>query len=263
MPRIYTPTYRYDDPTLTAPIPGRALIETVGLVESLPGIGPKTGGGYIGVPIKIGPRHTRFLRPHDGVETTLPNSDLQPWRTPFLIAGHAQNCFDLAAGPGWHWLRWTVADHLAHDAASTRSDTPLVIVPCGTKKNTTPSKIPAAQRYTGTYHRLGLRAAAALTGPDLTRILSARFGLMPLHQLVEPYNLRLGQPGSITVDQLREQASDQDLLGHSNVVIFGGRDYTALAQQVWPNAHTPLHGARGIGEQQQRLAAIAANGHLR
>ncbi|MEE2061566.1 DUF6884 domain-containing protein [Rhodococcus artemisiae] len=260
MPPIYTPTYRYNDPTLTAPTPGRALIEDIGLVESLPGIGPKTGGGHIGVPTAIGPLHTRFLRPHDGIETTLPNTDLRPWCTPFLVAGHAQNCFDLPARPGWNWLCWTVADHLAHDTATTRADTPLVIVPCGATKDPTPSKIPARHRYTGTYHRLGLRAAAALTGLNTTRILSARFGLMPLHQLVEPYNLRLGQPGAITADQLREQAADQGLLGHHNVVLLGGRDYTALAQQVWPHAHTPLAGTKGIGEQQQRLAAMAATG---
>ncbi len=114
----------------------------------------------------------------------------------------------------------------------------------------------------GTYHRLGLRAAAALAGPNATRILSARFGLVPLHHLIEPYNLRLGQPGSITAERLREQAADQGLLDHRNVVLFGGRDYTTLAQQVWPHAHTPLAGTKGIGEQQKRLAEIAACGQL-
>ncbi|WKX02032.1 hypothetical protein Q3O43_29605 (plasmid) [Rhodococcus aetherivorans] len=262
MSPIYTPAFRYDDPTLTPPTPGRALIEDIGLVESLPGTGPKSGGGYIGVPISIGPLHTRFLRPHDGVETTLPNTELRPWYTPFFVAGHAQNCFDLPDRPGWNWLRWTVADHLAHDAALARVDEPLVIVPCGATKDPTPSKIPAGQRYTGTYHRLGLRAAAALTGPNATRILSARFGLVPLHYLIEPYNLRLGQPGSITAERLREQAADQGLLEHRNVVLFGGRDYTALAQQVWPHARTPLAGTKGIGEQQKRLAEIAAHGQL-
>lgn len=262
MSPIYTPTFRYDDPTLAPPAPGRALIKDIGLVESLPGIGPKSGGGYIGVPISIGPLHTRFLRPPDGVETTLPNTDLRPWRTPFLVAAHSQNCFDLPDRPGWNWLRWTVADHLAHDAAAARADEPLVIVPCGATKDPTPSKMPAGQRYTGTYHRLGLRAAAALAGPNTTRILSARFGLVPLHHLIEPYNLRLGQPGSITAERLREQAADQGLLDHRNVVLFGGRDYTTLAQQVWPHAHTPLAGTKGIGEQQKRLAEIAACGQL-
>lgn len=137
-----------------------------------------------------------------------------------------------------------------------------MIVPCGATKDPTPAKIPARHRYTGTYHRLGLRAAAALTGPNTTRILSARFGLMTLHRLVEPYNLRLGQPGAITADQLREQAADQGLLDHRNVVLLGGRDYTALAQRVWPHAHTPLAGTKGIGEQQQRLVAMAATGRL-
>ncbi|MGV9747871.1 DUF6884 domain-containing protein [Rhodococcus zopfii] len=260
MPPIHTPTYSYDDPTLTAPPPGRALIEEIGLVESVPGVGPATGGGYIGIPISIGPLHTRFRRPHDGIEMTLPNADITPWIAPFIVAGHARGCFDLASRPGWHWLRWTVADHVAHDADTTSDDGPLVIVPCGAKKAPAPS--PAGQLYVGTYHRLGLRAAAALTGPNSTRILSARYGLLPLHQLVNPYNLRLGQPGSVTAAQLRAQAEDQALLDHPNVVLFGGRDYVELAQQVWPHAHTPLDGASGIGEQQQRLATIAGTRRL-
>lgn len=257
---LFTPTYRYDDPTLTAPAPGRALIEAVGLVESVPGVGPKTGGGYIGTPLAIGPLHTRLRRPYDNVEMTLPNTDVQLWNSPFIVAGHARGCFDLADRPGWHWLRWTIADHVAHDAAQAQGATPLVIVPCGAAKAKTPA--PAGQLYRGTYHRLGLRAAAALTGPESIRILSARHGLLPLHDVVAPYNLRLGQPGSVTAAQLLDQATVQGLRDRPDVVLFGGRDYVDLAQQVWPHARTPLTGAAGIGEQQQRLAAIVAAGHL-
>jgi len=76
MPPLYTSTYHYDDHTLTAPVPGRALIEEIDLVESLPGIGPKGGGRYIGTVVAIGPKHTRIRRPSSGIEMTLPNSDI-------------------------------------------------------------------------------------------------------------------------------------------------------------------------------------------
>lgn len=263
MPPNYRPTFHYADPTLTPPAPGRDLIMKVGLVHSLPGIGPKDGGQYIGIPRAIGPRNTRLWQPYDQVEMTLPNTDVQLWNTPFITGGHRRGVFNLAERPDWHWLRWTIADHVAHDThdtAAAQEVAPLVIVPCGATKEPIPS--PAGQLYRGTYHRLGLRAAAALTGPESVRIMSARHGLLNLHTIVEPYNLRLGQPGAITTDQLRDQAADQGLLDRPDVVLFGGRDYVELAQQVWPHARTPLAGARGIGEQQQRLAAIAAAGHL-
>ncbi|OUS97388.1 DUF6884 domain-containing protein [Rhodococcus sp. NCIMB 12038] len=261
MPPIYTPTYRYDDATLTPPAPGRELIMKIGLVQSLPGIGPKIGGRYIGVPRAIGPLNTRLWRPDDGVEMTLPNEQVMPWTSSFgTFAITARGIHPLSAEPGWEWLNWTVADHLAHDAATAGACNPLVVVPCGAAKERTPA--PAARLYRSTYFRLGLNAANALTGPESVRILSARHGLLPLHTVIEPYNLRLGQPGSVTAGQLRVQAAGQGLLDRRDVVLFGGRDYVDLARQIWPHALTPLTGSAGIGEQQQRLAAIAAAGHL-
>ena len=270
MPPSFRPAYSYRDPNLVPPNPGVDLIMQVGLVESLPGIGPKGGGRYIGVPSKVGPLHTRLWRPHDDVETTLPNTDLQLWAASFRVAGHRCGEFKLSQRPGWHWLRWTIADHVAHDlrqqaAAADVGITPvyldepaapLVIVPCGAAKATFPR--PAGQLYTGGYHRLTQRAAHTLTTSDNIRIVSALHGLLPLDHVIAPYNLRLGEHGSITADHLEEQADEQGLLGHPNVVILAGRDYTRLAQQVWPHARTPLTGTRGIGDQQHRLARIAA-----
>ncbi|MCZ4587682.1 hypothetical protein O4328_29010 [Rhodococcus opacus] len=269
MARTYRPTYDYNDHTLTPPTPGADLILQVGLVQSLPGIGPKTGGQYIGIPRVIGPLHTRLWRPHDQVEMTLPNTELQLWNTPFVVAGHRQGVFDLAARPGWQWLRWTIADHVAHDhqrvAKADHEITPvypnthaepLVIVPCGATKAAFPRV--AGELYTGGYRRLALRAAHALTTCTNIRIVSGLHGLLPLDQVIAPYDLRLGQPGSITVDQLEAQANQQGLLGHPDVVILAGRDYTRLVHQIWPQARTPLASTRGIGEQQHRLARIAA-----
>ena len=276
MPPSFRPAYSYRDPNLVPPNPGFGLIMQVGLVESLPGIGPKGGGRYIGVPRKIGPVHTRLWRPHDQVEMTLPNTDLQLWAAPFRVAGHRCGEFKLSQRPGWHWLQWTIADHVTHDlhqaAAAAVDDLgitpvhlgeprePLVIVPCGGVKASAPR--PAGRMYLSGYHLLARRAATALTDDTNTRILSALHGLLPLDQVIDPYDLRLGRPDSITADGLEEQARSQGLLGHPDVVILAGRDYTRLAQQVWPHAHTPLVGTRGIGEQQHRLARIAAGERL-
>ncbi|MBM4568982.1 hypothetical protein GS489_00295 [Rhodococcus hoagii] len=255
---MHVPTFRYTDPTLTAPRPGRRLITEVGLVESRPGIGPKTGGQHVGIPLAVGPRNTRLLRPYDGVEITLPNTDLQLWTAPFHTAAHARGVFNLADRDGWHWLGWTVADHVEHDRQQPAGGRPLVIVPCGATKAPTTQPVPAGELYTGTYHRLGLLAAAALTSPESTRILSGKHGLLRLDDPVAPYDLRLGQPGAVTADDITRQARDQGLLDRPSVVVLGGRDYSRLVLQVWPHATTPLAGSRGIGEHQQRFSAIAA-----
>ncbi|WP_241665975.1 DUF6884 domain-containing protein [Prescottella subtropica] len=267
MPRIHAPTYRYTDPTLTAPQPGRALITEVGLVESLPGIGPKTGGQHVGIPLAVGPRNTRLLRPYDGIEISLSNTDLQLWTAPFHVAAHTRGVFDLADRDGWQWLRWTIADHIEHDRQTSRDNAgagsrPLVIVPCGAAKVPTTQPVRASHLYTGTYHRLGLRAAAALTNTESTRILSGKHGLLRLDEPVAPYDLRLGQPGAVTADDVIRQARTQGILDRPHVIALGGRDYTRLVLQVWPHATTPLAGSRGIGEQQQRLATIAAGTSL-
>lgn len=273
MPPSFRPTYTYDDANLKPPLPGVDLIMQVGLVHSRPGIGPATGGQYIGIPRAVGPRHTRLWRPHDKVEMTLPNTDLQLWDTPFIVAAHAQGVYSLAERPGWNWLRWTIADHVEHDLRRSSdpehgvtpihpapSSRPLVICPCGSVKAAQPR--PAGEMYLGGYHRLTLRAARALTTDASIRIISARHGLLSLDRIIDPYELRLGQPGSISAELLAAQAQDQGIVDHPDVIVLGGRDYTNLARQVWPSARTPLAGTRGIGEQQHRLARIAAIGHL-
>ncbi|MFC9766455.1 hypothetical protein [Rhodococcus jostii] len=79
--------------------------------------------------------------------------------------------------------------------------------------------------------------------------------------MIAPYEMRLGEPGgSITADTVHEQAAAQGLLDAAEVVVLAGRDYSRIVTAVWPHARTSLAGSRGIGEQQQRLARIAAVG---
>lgn len=260
MPPLFTYTYRYNDPTMTAPTPGRALVMAVGFVISPPGIGPKGGGRWAGLPRAIGPVRTRLYRPDDDVEMTLPNTDLHMSDSPFIVAGHRQGIFNLPEHPGWEFLRWTIADHVAYDAdiaanGGAPDPRPLVIVPCG--KSKAPTASPAGEMYRGTYSRLALRAATALTDRSDIRIISARWGLLPLDQVIEPYELRLGQPRSITAAKVRAQAAQQGLLNRRHVIVLAGHAYTELVRQVWPHALTPLADTGGIGYQQKRLARIA------
>jgi hypothetical protein len=137
---------------------------------------------------------------------------------------------------------------------------PLVIAPCGGRKLSTPA--PAGELYVGGYHLACRRAAAVLTTPDRILILSALHGLLPLDRVIAPYDLRMGQPGSITPAALRRQAEQLHLVDEPRVIVLAGRAYTTAALAVWPAAATPLAGAGGLGRQLARLASIARSGGL-
>lgn len=105
--------------------------------------------------------------------------------------------------------------------------------------------------YTGSYHLALRRAADALTCGGRTGhvlILSALHGLVTLHDLVAPYDLRMGDEGSVTGERLRQQAADLGILG-ADVTVLGPRAYVEASRAVWRELTDPLAGARGIGEQ--------------
>ncbi|MCZ1012058.1 YaaA family protein [Streptomyces lydicus] len=118
--------------------------------------------------------------------------------------------------------------------------------------------MPAGERYTGSYHSALRRAADALThGGRAGRvlILSSLYGFLELHDLIAPYDMRMGDEGSVSGDQIRRQAADLGILG-ADVTVLGPRAYVDASRAVWEDLTAPLAGARGIGEQLARLADI-------
>ena len=89
----------------------------------------------------------------------------------------------------------------------------LVVIPCGGRK--LDRRAPAGHLYVGSYHGACRRAAEALE-PGRLLILSARYGLLDLDDVVEPYDPPPGAAGSITADALLEQAR-----GRGAVVALG------------------------------------------
>ncbi|WP_326827437.1 DUF6884 domain-containing protein [Streptomyces sp. NBC_01751] len=127
----------------------------------------------------------------------------------------------------------------------------LVVIACGGKKSDAPGKIPAEERYTGNYFRACLMAAEVMDGP--TMILSAKFGLIPLSEEIENYDMRMGDKDSVRLGTVRRQV---EALGLENakVTVLGGEHYVKAARQLWPDAEAPLTG--GIGQQLKQLADI-------
>ncbi|WP_340376615.1 hypothetical protein U5640_16855 [Streptomyces sp. SS7] len=127
----------------------------------------------------------------------------------------------------------------------------LVVIACGGKKSQKPGKIPADERYTGNYFTACRLAAEVMDGP--TMVLSAKYGLIPLTEEIEDYDVKMGDKGSVRLGFVKKQVEE---LGMKNakVTVLGGERYVKAARQIWPDAEAPLTG--GIGQQLKQLAGI-------
>lgn len=138
--------------------------------------------------------------------------------------------------------------------APARRASGVVVISCGGRKADGPAA--AGELYTGSYHRAMRRAADALTRDGgRVLILSARHGLVALDEVLDPYELRLGDPGAVSAERVREQAEALGVADEA-VTVLGGRAYVELAREVWADAEAPLAGSRGICEHLGRLARI-------
>ncbi|MGW5336230.1 DUF6884 domain-containing protein [Streptomyces bauhiniae] len=143
----------------------------------------------------------------------------------------------------------------------------VVIVACGGRKAVYADGIRKGQPvigeragalYVGSYHRAMRRAADALTHGGRTGrvlILSAKYGLVELSQHLLNYDLKAGDPGTVDGETLRRQAHELGISGAA-VTVLGGRAYVELAAEVWDEFAALFAGARGIGDQLARCAAI-------
>ena len=130
----------------------------------------------------------------------------------------------------------------------------LIVIPCGSRKLGHAAR--AAEMYIGSYHRSCRRAAEALR-PDRLLILSARYGLLDLDDVIEPYDTPHGAADAVAPPLLLDQARRYEILHRDPVVALGGARHVELVRTVWPHVRTPLAGTRGMGEQMAKLAAIA------
>jgi hypothetical protein len=125
-----------------------------------------------------------------------------------------------------------------------------VIIPYGSNKQNKASI--AGRMYTGSYHRACLKYALSISLPENIFILSAKYGLLRLIQVIRPYNLKMGEPGCVIPAQVKSQAKELDLL-NDIPIILGGRLYASICEQVWEKCINPLDGKGRLGYQIQWL----------
>lgn len=137
----------------------------------------------------------------------------------------------------------------------------LVVIPCGAAKSATPA--PAAELYVGQHFRLALQAARAIvTGDDSrVRILSARHGLLELHELVEPYTQTAASWQGREhhwAALIRAQAGRQGLLEPGEAIVaLTPLAYTRALVRVWDGwVAEAMRATRGIGDQRHVLAEL-------
>jgi hypothetical protein len=110
----------------------------------------------------------------------------------------------------------------------------VIVAACGRAKRDRAA--PAADLYVGRYARVPIDWAMSVD-PAALVILSAKYGLVRPDDVLEPYNLRMGDPGSVTARRVRQQADDMGLLAAADVhVLPMAAPYLRIVAQVWPHA---------------------------
>lgn len=124
--------------------------------------------------------------------------------------------------------------------------TTLCIISCDKAKLPTPA---AAHRlYTGGYFKTQLAWARSHYPVSSIRILSAKHGLIKLTDVLHPYDVKMGQPGSITAEQIALQ-----LPQGAHIITSCGSAYlkrlrvAAEAQQC--TLEVPFDGYPGMGHK--------------
>ena len=130
--------------------------------------------------------------------------------------------------------------------------TTTFIIPCGKAKLDTAA--PARDLYVGGMFRLALDTAekeAALDGGRVL-ILSALHGLLELDQVVEPYDVKMGDAEAVDAARITEQAVALDLLDDDVYALLPSTYFKTLddgLRDVYVYASNTYETNRGIGDQ--------------
>lgn len=150
--------------------------------------------------------------------------------------------------------------------ARPRPPRPLVLINCSAAKLSTRAR--AFDLYDPSAFFRAARSAALKLNPAGWWIISARHGLVHPDTWLDPYDVRIGEPGAMDADALALTVPDELLHNPAGVVALTTSAYTRAARTIWPELVAPLEHAapegrrNGIGWMRQRLGLIAETGSL-
>ena len=134
----------------------------------------------------------------------------------------------------------------------------IVLISCVSQKLMCSAR--AADLYTSTLFKLNLRYAEILD-PDETYILSAKYGLLSLDDVIEPYDKTLNEMGTAAVklwaSMVLEQLAKKSDLVNDHFIFLAGNNYRKFVLPSLMSYDVPLVGLR-IGEQLKRLKELTA-----
>lgn len=131
-----------------------------------------------------------------------------------------------------------------------------VVIPCGGAKLDTADK--ARRLYTGSMFQDALRTALQITDDQHVYILSAKHGLVSLDTELEPYDVKMGDAGSVSEATIREQAIQLGITGHV-LELLPKAYHRALRNAIEDLEVQPewaFATCRGIGDQKGVLAQL-------
>ncbi len=134
----------------------------------------------------------------------------------------------------------------------------IVLISCVVQKLSQRAK--AKDLYISTLFKLNLKYAEKLE-PNEIFILSAKYGLLPLGQEIEPYEQTLNNMRSNEIKQWASRVLDQIKqvcsIDETEFTFLAGDKYRKYLLPHIKNAQIPLEGLR-IGEQLQRLKRLVS-----
>lgn len=140
---------------------------------------------------------------------------------------------------------------------------PMVcVVPCGGEKLDRP--VPARDLYTSSTFRLAWAAAMAevdaYDGEARVLILSALHGLIDPSTIVAPYDVKMGDPGSVTAETVMAQAIDLGIEWGDDVYAFLPNAYLKVLDEALRPldvyAQEVYEATSGIGDQRHVCAVV-------
>ena len=147
-----------------------------------------------------------------------------------------------------------------HDMNRTTTTTTVLVIPCGAAKLT--EAAPARDLYTGSMFRHQLAAAAESFGPEggTILVLSALHGLVSLDTVLAPYNVKMGDRGSVTASTVAAQAMDLGIEWGTEVFTLLPKAYRVLLDEALRTldvfAQDIYEASPGIGYQRGTCSSI-------
>lgn len=127
----------------------------------------------------------------------------------------------------------------------------IVFIGCGKKKNN--KRCFAKEMYLGNYFTTCLDYAKTLTSEDNIYILSAKYGVLSLDSIIEPYNVTLNdfnqQQNEVWKNMVVNQLKELKISSEESVTMLCGKNYYNNLLTYFHHIELPLKDLKGMGYQ--------------